>query len=145
MERLLHDDFKRDVKCILGDPAGLLRTPPERSEQNYANELYLMLLGEPELNVPPDDLEGSVGGYFHVGADEKYELRYLDWGGQFVAVRFPPCVPKCRLWYLVLGDMEFVIALVDVDKFRDGYLGELRHFVAQRIRAVFGEGMVEAI
>jgi hypothetical protein len=142
-DRPCDDRFLDDMKRILGDRNGVLRSPPSRAELEEYGQLCGLLWGY-EGDAAPPELDSVRAGYLRTQRGERIEIRYADWGGQVLEfLPFLKRVPECRIWLLKLGRTEYLIAMTDVTQVAGGHFPDLNGVVGPRTKDLFPDSYIE--
>lgn len=136
--------FLRDIKEILGDKDGVVRSQPSRAEDMEYRQLCRLLWGsEGGTDTTVPELVSNFAGYLRTQNGEAYEIRYANWGGQLLELVPPKRVPNCRIWLLANEGAELLIAMKDVTGIDDGHFPDLTGVVGSRLKDLFPGSLVE--
>ncbi len=138
------DRFLEDIKRILGDADGILRSPPSRAEREEAGQLSGLLWGfAGSANPGHPELASEFAGHLHTPGGQRMEVRHVSWGGQILDLLPPRRVPRCRIWLLRQEGTEYLIAMVDVEGIpRDRY-PDLTGIVGPRAQDLYPGSYIE--
>jgi len=144
-QRKADPDFEEDVKRILGDRDGVLRSTPSRAELEAYKELCGLLWGYRDDAVPGGSpLYGALAGHVITRNGGRIEVRSASWGGQALEfVPWPRHAPECRIWYLLDNGTEYLVAMTDASDIEDGHFPELADRIGPRIRELFPGSYIE--
>jgi hypothetical protein len=137
--------FLDDIKKILGDMDGVLRTPPTRGELEAYGRLCGLLWGYAGGNPGPAELESVLAGHLRLRA-ERIEVQFAHWGGELVELLpVPKRTPPCRIWMLKQGRTEYLIAMTNAEGIPEGHYPELNAVVGPRARERFPGSYIEQL